>query len=123
MHFSGEVQYEVNAPADYRRPMWEKLKDVGAPFGITPYGTEAMGVLRIEKGHVAGMELDGRTTPDDLGLGQLVSAKKDCIGKRSLGLTALAAADRKQIVGLIPRDGTTPIPPGAQLVGQANAPL
>ncbi|MEO7728159.1 MAG: glycine cleavage T C-terminal barrel domain-containing protein, partial [Burkholderiales bacterium] len=120
--FSGELSYEINVPADYARTMWEKLLAAGAPFGITPYGTEAMGVLRIEKGHVAGMELDGRTTPDDLGLGQLISARKDCIGKRSLKLPALAAADRRQIVGLMPLDGTTAIPRGAQLVVNADAP-
>ncbi len=120
--FSGELSYEINVPADYGRAMWEKLLSAGAPFGITPYGTEAMGVLRIEKGHVAGMELDGRTTPDDLGLGQLVSAKKDSIGNRSLRRPALAAPDRKQIVGLMSLDGTTPIPRGAQLVADANAP-
>jgi sarcosine oxidase subunit alpha len=121
--FSGELAYEINVPADYGRALWEKLLAAGSAFGITPYGTEAMGVLRIEKGHVAGMELDGRTTPDDLGLGQLVSAQKDCIGKRSLKRPALAAADRKHIVGLVPLDGKSPIPRGAQLVGDANAPL
>ena len=121
--FSGELAYEINVPADYGRAMWEQLIAAGKTFGITPYGTEAMGVLRIEKGHVAGMELDGRTTPDDLGLGQLVSAQKDCIGKRSLRRAALAASDRKQLVGLLPLDGATPIPRGAQLVMDANAPL
>ena len=121
--FSGELAYEINVPADYGRALWERLLDAGKSFGITPYGTEAMGVLRIEKGHVAGMELDGRTTPDDLGLGQLVSAAKDCIGKRSLKLAALAAAGRKQLVGLVPLDGKTPVPRGAQLVADANAPL
>ncbi len=120
--FSGELSYEINVPADYARAMWEKLLAAGAPFGIAPYGTEAMGVLRIEKGHVAGMELDGRTTPDDLGLGQLVSARKDCIGKRSLKLPALAAADRKHLVGLVPLDGKTPIPRGAQLIADPDAP-
>jgi len=69
------------------------------------------------------MELDGRTTPDDLGLGQLVSTRKDCIGKRSLKRPALAAPGRKQLVGLLPADGKTPIPRGAQLVVDANAPL
>jgi sarcosine oxidase subunit alpha len=82
-----------------------------------------MGVLRIEKGHVAGMELDGRTTPDDLGLGKLVNFAKDCIGQRSLKQAALTADDRRQLVGLVPLDGTTPIPRGAQLVVDAAAPL
>jgi sarcosine oxidase subunit alpha len=121
--FSGELSYEINVPADYGRAMWEKLMAAGAPFGIAPYGTEAMGVLRIEKGHVAGVELDGRTTPDDLGLRQLVSVRKDCIGKRSLRRPALAAPERRQLVGLLPADGRTPIPRGAQLVVDPNAPL
>ena len=120
--FSGELSYEINVPADYGRAMWERLLDAGQAFGITPYGTEAMGVLRIEKGHVAGMELDGGTTPDDLGLGQLVSAAKDCIGRRSLKRAALAAAGRKQLVGLFPLDGKTAIPRGAQLVADATLP-
>ena len=121
--FSGELSYEINVPADYGRAMWERLMAAGEAFGITPYGTEAMGVLRIEKGHVAAMELDGRTTPDDLGLGQFVNTAKDCIGLRSLRRTALAAAGRKQLVGLIPLDGTTAIPRGAQLVVDAAAQL
>ena len=121
--FSGELSYEINVAADYGRAMWERLMAAGEAFGIMPYGTEAMGVLRIEKGHVAGMELDGRTTPDDLGLGQLVNTAKDCIGLRSLKRPALAAAGRKQLVGLVPLDGTTAIPRGAQLVADAAAPL
>ena len=121
--FSGELSYEINVPADYGRALWEALLAAGKPFGITPYGTEAMGVMRIEKGHVAGMELDGRTTPDDLGLGGLVSARKDCIGKRSLKRPALSAADRKQVVGLTAADGKTPIPRGAQLVADPRAAL
>ncbi len=80
--FSGELAYEINTPADYGWALWEALLAAGAGDNIIPYGTEAMGVLRIEKGHVAGPELDGRTTPEDLGLGRLVSAKKpDFIGK------------------------------------------
>ncbi len=120
--FSGELSYEINVPADYGHTMWEQLMSAGKACGITPYGTEAMGVLRIEKGHVAGAELDGRTTPDDLGLGRLVSAQKDCIGKRALRRPALAASNRKQLVGLIPADGATPVPRGAMLVADANAP-
>jgi sarcosine oxidase subunit alpha len=69
------------------------------------------------------MELDGRTTPDDLGLGKLVSTHKDFIGKRSLALPALAASHRKQLVGLTPLDGRTPIPRGAQLVVDPSAPM
>jgi sarcosine oxidase subunit alpha len=82
-----------------------------------------MGVLRIEKGHVAAMELDGRTTPDDLDLSQMVAVEKDCIGKRSLVRPALRAPDRRQLVGLVACDGRSVIPRGAQLVADPRAPL
>jgi sarcosine oxidase subunit alpha len=114
--FSGELGYEINVPADHATALWEALLEAGAPHGIAPYGTEAMGVLRIEKGHVAGMELDGRTTPDDLGLARLVAAHKDCLGKRSLRRPGLADPARRQLVGLTPVDGASAIPRGAQLV-------
>jgi len=121
--FSGEMAYEINVPADCGLAVWEALLAAGQRFGITPYGTEAMAVLRIEKGHVAGMELDGRTTPDDLGLGKMVAADKDCIGKRSLSRPGLLASDRRQLVGLVSVDKKTPIPRGAQLVLDHSHPL
>ena len=64
--FSGELAYEINVPAGYGEAVWELLMAAGAAFDIVPYGMEALGVLRIEKGHVAGPELDGRTTARDL---------------------------------------------------------
>jgi sarcosine oxidase subunit alpha len=121
--FSGELAYEINVPADYGLAVWEALLAAGQSCGIVPYGTEAMAVLRIEKGHVAGMELDGRTTPDDLGLAKMVATDKDCIGKRSLSRPGLAAADRRQLVGLVSVDRRTAIPSGAQLVTDQNHPL
>jgi sarcosine oxidase subunit alpha len=120
--FSGELAYEINVPADYGASLWNRLLDAGSSLGVTPYGTEAMAVLRIEKGHVAAMEMDGRTTPDDLGLSRLVAQDKDFIGKRSLARPALARADRRQLVGLIPRDRRTPIPRGSQLVVDPERP-
>ena len=118
--FSGELAYEINVPSDYAVAVWEALLASGKAHAITPYGTEAMAVLRIEKGHLAAMELDGRTTPDDLGLARMVSAHKDSLGKRSLRRPALAHAGRKQLVGLLPVDGKTAIPRGAQLVADPN---
>ena len=114
--FSGELGYEINVPADYGLALWEAIVEAGRPFGITPYGTEALGILRTEKGHVVGGELNGRTTADDLGFGRMLSQRKDFIGKRSLGRPGLTGATRKQLVGLVPADGKTPVPRGGQLV-------
>lgn len=114
--FSGELAYEINVPADHGLALWSALLDAGRKHSISPYGTEAMSVLRIEKGHISGMEMDGRTTPQDVGLGAMVAADKDCIGKRSLARRALGAPDRRQLVGLVSRDGVSLIPKGAQLV-------
>ena len=120
--FSGELAYEIHTPAGYGTRVWEAVLAAGASEGIVPYGTEAMGALRIEKGHVAGPELDGRTTPDDLGLGRMASRKKDYVGRAALTRPALTAADRLQLVGLLARDGRSPIRSGAQLVADPNAP-
>jgi sarcosine oxidase subunit alpha len=115
--FSGERAYEINVPAGYGAALWDALLEAGAPHGIMGYGTESMGVLRIEKGHfVVGPEADGRTTPDDLGLARLVKPQGDFIGRRSLLRPALAATGRKQLVGLLATDRDQPIPRGAMLV-------
>src|SRR5690606_11802288 len=82
--FSGELAYEVNVAADHGIAVWEALMAAGRELGVIPYGLESMAVMRIEKGHVAGPELDGRTTPEDLGLGRMVSRKKHFIGQRLL---------------------------------------
>ena len=114
--FSGELAYELNVPADYGRAAWEMLMAAGEEFEITPYGMEALGNMRIEKGHVAGPELDGRTTADDLGMGRMMSSKKDFIGAKLAQREDLVRADRKQVVGLVPVDGKTKLRQGAQLV-------
>jgi sarcosine oxidase subunit alpha len=120
MSYSGELAYEIHVPADRGREMWEAVIAAGAPFGIMPYGTEAMSTLRIEKGHVViGPEADGRTTADDLGLGKLVNAAKWCVGKPLLGRTALVAPDRWQLVGLTALDGAV-MPRGAKIVADPS---
>ena len=116
MSFTGELTYEINVAADRGLALWRGL----IAANLAPCGVEAMGVMRLEKGHVAGAELGGQTTPDDLGLGRMVSAKKDCVGKRSLGLPALAAAGRKQLVGLEPLQAVESFPQGSQVVGAAG---
>jgi sarcosine oxidase subunit alpha len=120
--FSGELAYEVHTPAGYGTLVWQALLATGAADGIVPYGTEAMGTLRIEKGHVAGAELDGRTTAEDLGLGRMASRKKDYVGRTALERVALKAPGRLQLVGLVARDGRSPIRSGAQIVADPKAP-
>ena len=121
--FSGELAYEINVPSDYGMFMWEKLIEIGEEFNIQPYGTEALSTLRIEMGHVAGPELDGRTIPYDVSLEGLVSKKKDFIGKRSLMKEAFNKEDRQRIVGLVPLDRKSSIPEGSHLVEDSKAKL
>ena len=121
--FSGELAYEVNVESNNGHYMWEKITEIGKEFKIQPYGTEALSTLRIEMGHVAGSELDGRTIPYDNSLEGLVSKKKDFIGKRSLGKVAFVAPDRQKVVGIVPLDKKTSIPEGSYLVKDENAKL
>jgi glycine cleavage system aminomethyltransferase T len=92
------------------------LMEAGAPFGIAPYGTEALSVMRIEKGHVAGNEIDGRTTAHDLGLGRMMAAKKDCIGKVMAGREALRDPERPALVGFRPVDRSARLRAGAHFI-------
>ena len=115
--FSGELSYEINVPAGHGRTVWEALLAAGASAGIVAYGTEAMGVMRIEKGHfVVGSEADGRTTPIDLGLARMIRKDGDFIGRRSLAKPGLADPERPRLVGLLPVNPRESIPRGAMLV-------
>ncbi|MET7733310.1 sarcosine oxidase subunit alpha family protein [Streptomyces sp. NPDC005402] len=115
--FSGELAYEINVPAWYGLSVWEEVDAVGRPYGITPYGTETMHVLRAEKGYIiVGQDTDGTVTPQDAGMGWVVSKQKDFIGKRSFARADTSRTDRKQLVGLLPADRTTRLPEGTQLV-------
>ena len=117
--FSGELSYEINVPANYGHYVWEQIYAAGQEFGITPYGTESMHILRAEKGFViVGQDTDGSVTPIDLGMEWIVSKKKDCIGKRSLARSDCTRPDRKQFVGLATQDPKKVLPEGAQLVEQ-----
>ena len=119
--FSGELSYEMYVPWWHGRHVWETVVEAGARFNIVPYGTEAMHVLRAEKGFpVIGHDTDGTVTPHDLGMSWAVSKKKDFIGRRSLTRSDTARADRKQLVGLATKDPQVVVPEGAQLVSAAN---
>ena len=114
--FSGELSYEINVPSSAGLALWQRLIEVGA----VPYGTEAMHVLRAEKGYfMVGQETDGSVTPIDLGL--VVAPDKDFLGRRSLNRSDAARLDRKQLVGLLPDDPAVILPEGAQLIAAPNS--
>jgi heterotetrameric sarcosine oxidase alpha subunit len=114
--FSGELAYEINVPADYGEQAWLELLEAGKELGVSVYGTEALGTMRIEKGHVAGSELDGRTTARDLGLEGLANRDKHFIGKHNSARPALLADGRMQVVGLKSLEPDRNLRIGAQLV-------
>ncbi|MFJ5031978.1 sarcosine oxidase subunit delta family protein [Streptomyces sp. NPDC088560] len=122
--FSGELAYEINVSPWHALALWEALYEAGAPYGITPYGTETMHVLRAEKGYpIVGQDTDGTVTPQDLGMGWAVSKKKrDFIGKRSYARADTVRPDRKHLVALLPDDGGVLLPEGTQLVAESELP-
>ena len=122
--FSGELAYEINVPSWYGLPLWEALISAGADYGITPYGTETMHVLRAEKGYpIIGQETDATVTPQDLGMSWAVSKKKpDFLGKRSFARAENNRPDRKQLVGLLPQDPSVLLPEGAQIIESDHLP-
>ena len=120
--FTGEVSYEINVPANYGLALWTELMNAGEKYGITPYGTETMHILRAEKGYIiVGQETDGTMTPHDLGMDWIVSKKKDFIGRRSLNRADCVRDGRKQLVGLLTTDANEVLPEGAQLVAELKA--
>jgi len=121
--FSGELAYEINVESGYGIFMWEKIMELGKEMNIEPYGTEALSTLRIEMGHVAGSEIDGRVVASDLSLEGMLSKKKDFIGKRSLNREAFLDPNREKIVGVVPLDKKSMIPEGSHLVSDSNASL
>jgi heterotetrameric sarcosine oxidase alpha subunit len=114
--YSGELAYELAVPACYGDASIRAIVDAGRDLGVTPYGLEALGVMRIEKGHVAGAEINGTTTAADLGLGRLVSKKKDFIGRVLSTRPGLTDAARPSLVGLKPSDRKARLRAGAHLL-------
>ncbi|WP_441252230.1 sarcosine oxidase subunit alpha family protein [Tardiphaga sp. 71_E8_N1_1] len=120
--FSGELAYEIAAPAGYGEALFNALMQAGKPFDVTPYGTEALSVMRIEKGHVAGSELNGQTVARDLGLGRMMSVKKDYIGRTMAAREALIDSNRPTLVGLRPVDRSHRLRNGALLFARGVTP-
>ncbi len=119
LSFSGEMAFEVYSGAGHGMHVWEALIEAGKPFGLVPYGLEALGTMRIEKGHVTGTEIDGRTTPHDLHLDWLLSKKKPFIGSMMLGREGLVAPDRVSLVGVISLDNR-PLKGGSHIVDELD---
>jgi sarcosine oxidase subunit alpha len=122
--FTGELGFEVNVPTDQGAAALDAICEAGKAYGLTPYGTETMHVLRAEKGFIIiGQDTDGTVTPDDVGLTWAIGkAKPDFVGKRALARSAMNSPDRKQLVGLLTRDPRVVLEEGAQVVdvpGQA----
>ena len=113
--YTGELSYEIAVPAGRAMDLWRAL----AERGVTPFGTEAMHVLRAEKGYLAiGQETDGTVTPNDLEMEWILSRKKDFIGRRSLARKGMRDPMRKRLVGLRTEDPATVLPEGAQILAE-----
>ncbi|MFQ6552771.1 sarcosine oxidase subunit alpha family protein [Aestuariibius insulae] len=119
--FSGELSYEIAVPAGLGRALWDRLLEAGEGHDIAPYGTEALHIMRAEKGFIMiGDETDGTVTPQDLGLHWAISKKKeDFIGKRGQMRSHMTAEDRWRLVGLETVDGQV-LPDGAYAIGEGE---
>lgn len=124
--FTGELAYEINVQANYAMHVWKTLFEHGEKYGLTPYGTETMHVLRAEKGFIiAGQETDGSVSPEDLGMQWAIGYDKphSWVGKRALSRSDTRRTNRKQLVGLKPRDPSVVLEEGAQIVFDPDHPI
>ncbi len=118
--FSGEMAFEAYVPSDYANAMMDLLWSAAEPLDGCFYGLEALGALRIEKGHVTGAELDGRVTIDDAGLGKMASPNKSFIGSTMRNRPELMRKDRPRLVGIKPKNTDQTFNAGALLCAQNN---
>ncbi len=119
--FSGELSYEIAVPAGQGRAFWEALIAAGEEFGVMPYGTEALHIMRAEKGFIMiGDETDGTVIPQDLNLHWALSKKKDdYLGKRAHARSFMDNPDRWRLVGLETLDGSV-LPDGAYAIADGS---
>jgi sarcosine oxidase subunit alpha len=122
--FTGELGYEINVPSHFGRAVWEAAWGEVQKHGGCAYGTEAMHVMRAEKGYViVGQETDGTVTLADLGLDWAIGkTKKDFVGKRSLTRPDMLVDNRKQLVGLLTDNPAIALEEGAQVAESASPP-
>ena len=113
--FSGEHAYEVAVPSRYGAALFDVLVKRAGEMGGGPYGMEALNVLRIEKGFITHAEIEGRTTAFDIGMGRMISARKDCFGKTMAAREGLVEETRPQLVGLKPVRADEKLSAGAHL--------
>ena len=121
--FSGELAYEIAVPTRYGDAMIRELVAAGAEFDAVVYGTEALGVMRVEKGHVAGNELNGQSTALNMGLGKMVSRKKDAIGVPLSARAGMVAPGGYRLVGVRPVDPSQPLTAGAHFIASGAEPV
>jgi len=121
--FSGELAYEIAVPTRYGDALIRALVAAGAEFDAVVYGTEALGVMRIEKGHVAGNELNGQSSALNMGLGKMVSQKKDSIGMILSQREGMQAEGGYRLVGVLPVDKTATLSAGSHFLDIGAAPV
>jgi methylglutamate dehydrogenase subunit C len=114
--FSGELAYELAVPARHAREVWTAILAAGKPFGIVPYGLDALNTLRIEKGHVTGAELNGTTSASDLGFERMLKRQGDFVGRALSAREALTTPDRMQLVAVRPTEPSRALRNGMLLV-------
>lgn len=121
--FTGELSYEISVPWGYGKGLWDLLMERGAPFGITPFGIEALQVMRIEKGFLhVGSETDGMTFPQDVGFDGVIAKKADdFVGRRSAHCPVGRGENRRQFVGLKTLSGEAPLQVGAHILSDTGA--
>ena len=120
--FSGELAYEIAVPTQYGNSLFKTLLEEGKEFDAIPYGTEALGVMRIEKGHAAGNELNGQTTAQNLGMARMISKKSDCIGNVLSERPELNRSDIKIMMGFRPTNTNQSIEAGSHLISKGKKP-
>ena len=114
--FSGELAYELAVPANTAAAVWAAVLAAGQPFGLAPYGLDALNTMRIEKGHITGAELNGNTSAEDLGFGKMLKKQGDFVGRALAQRAGMLATDRLQLVGVRPADTTRRLRNGMQLL-------
>jgi len=121
--FSGELAYEIAVPTRYGDAMIRALVEAGREFDAVVYGTEALGVMRVEKGHVAGNELNGQSTALNMGLGKMVSKKKDSIGMVLSQREGLNQETGLRLVGVKPVDPSKLLTAGSHFIAHGKSPV